>query len=493
LIKSKAIELIKTFSRDEMDDFDLFCRSPYFNSNKNIIKLYSQLKPSFGKFDSADLTEEFLYKKIFPGKDYNYGIMKNLMSDLNKLVEKFLIVNSSKVSEDYRFEGLMNLANIYDERGLDSSFKKMILGLKENLDNELIGINRYRMYAGLEQSIYFFYANRSDDKGLQEAVYNEMIYTLCEFFRKSSRNLWKIDISRGNMNTQYEKDFAEVFRKNINFEGIEESLKGIRKLDYENLIMNRMLINLVTEPEKKEVFYEIKEYLNSNIDKYTNSERFSIITKVLSYCAGAFNNGHKEFLKESVELKKLMMKKVKFKEDGLGPFNYSMFNQTVREFLHLGDTKGAEHFANNYLHWLDDDKKDYALHLSMASIEEAKQNYEKAIEHLTCIKKIDFPTKLVVRYVYLRLYYSMDHFESGFSLIASFRNLIPKSDEMDQSSKIHNLDTLKVFEKLYKIKCTPEKYSLYDVEKLINLINTKFLIGAPWLLQKAGELKKIIR
>lgn len=493
MIKSKTIELVKTFSRDELDDFDLFCRSPYFNSNKNIIKLYSQLKSSFDKFDSADLTEEFLYKKIFPGKDYNYGIMKNLMSDLNKLAEKFLIVNSSKINEDYRFEGMMTLANIYDERGLDSSFKRIITGLKENIDNELIGLNRYRMYSAIEESIYFFYANRSDNKGLQDAVYNEMIYNLCDFFRKFSRNLWKINNSIGNMNTQYEKDFAEIFRKNFNFDGLADAMKGINKADYDNLLMNKMLVMLITEPHNKDVYFELKEYLFSNIDRYTNSERFSIITKALSYCSKAFKMGHKEFVSESSQIKKLMMKKVRFKEDGLGPFNYSIYIQTVHEFLHLDDVKSAENFAKNYLHWLEDDKIEYTVNLSRAYIEEYKNNYEKALEYLTLLKKVSSDTKYDVRYIYLKVYYSMNHFESGFSLIAAVRNLIAKTSEKDKTSKQHQLDTLKAFEKLFKIKCTPEKYKKFDVEKLVDFIKGNHTLAAPWLLQKAGELKKVIR
>ena len=415
------------------------------------------------------------------------------MSELYKLAEKFLIVNSSKLNDDYRFEGFISLSRVYDDRFLDNSFKKLVSSLKEDLDNELIGFDRYHRYAMIEESIYYFNANRSNDKGLKDAVYNEMIYTICEFYRKFSRNLWKIDISIGNTNSQYEKDFAVLLNENINYDGIIKGLKGIKKQDYENLMLNNLMIKMVSEPENTKAFFEIKKLLFEIIDNYTNYERFSILSKVLSYCATAFRMGKKEFVKESVEMKSFMMKKVRFKEDGLGPLNFFVFIQTVREFLHLEDVKGAQKFTKNYIHLVEDEKIEIARNLALAYIDEEKGNYETAIEHLAILKPPDQPTKVTVRYIYLRLYYSMEHFESGFSLISAFKKFIKESNELDSYTKENHFNTLRVFEKLYKMKCNPEKYSMFDVDKVTEMIEKKYILGAPWLLQKAGELKTLIK
>lgn len=492
MLKSKAIELIKSFSIEELHDFSLFTRSPYFNTNKNIVKLYS-LIDTHAKLNSEGLNEEYLYSRIFPGKEYNYGIMKNLMSELFKLVEKFLIVNSSKENDDYRFEGLMSLARVYDDRFLDGNFKKLISRLKDDLDSELIGFDRYHRYSLIEESIYYFNANRSNNKGLQDAVYYEMLYTICEFYRKFSRNLWKIDINIGNLNSNYEKDFIAILRDNINFNGITEALEGIEKSDHDNVVMNTLLIKLLTEPDDTRSFYKLKEHLSKRIDDYTNYEKFSIITKVLSYCASAFRSGKKEFVEESLDIKKLMMKKVKFNEDGLGPLNYIVFIETVRAFLHVGKTGEAESFLKKYNNTLEDDKRAVAYNLSMAFIEEAKSNYDKAIALLADLRPPDQDSKLLVRMVYLRVYFSAGHLESGFSLINSTRNFVKDSLHMDKAYKENQLNTLKVFEKLMRIKSNPGKYSVFDINKILDHINNNFVLGAPWFITKANELKSVLK
>jgi hypothetical protein len=87
----------------------------------------------------------------------------------------------------------------------------------------------------------------------------------------------------------------------------------------------------------------------------------------------------------------------------------------------------------------------------------------------------------------------MGHYESGFSLISSFRNFIKEAVHLNEDYKKNQLKTLNVFEKLYKIKCTPEKYSAFDVDNMIKTIEKEFVLGAPWLLQKAGDLKSLVK
>lgn len=47
MIKNKAIEVISTFSEPELKLFYLFLESPYFNSNKSLIKLFGVIKKIF--------------------------------------------------------------------------------------------------------------------------------------------------------------------------------------------------------------------------------------------------------------------------------------------------------------------------------------------------------------------------------------------------------------------------------------------------------------
>ncbi|MEO6695478.1 MAG: hypothetical protein ABIY50_06725 [Ignavibacteria bacterium] len=90
--KSSLLEILRTFTPKELVKFEDFVNSPYFNKNKNVINLFIEVKKYVPEFKEIGLEKEKVWKKLFTDKEYNYGIMKNLIFDLNKLAEQFIII-----------------------------------------------------------------------------------------------------------------------------------------------------------------------------------------------------------------------------------------------------------------------------------------------------------------------------------------------------------------------------------------------------------------
>ena len=104
MIKNKAYQVITTFNTAEMKAFELFLLSPYYNSNKAVIKLFQLIRKHIQKAPIKPLLEEELFTRIYPAKKYNYGIMKNLLSDLFGQCEKFLAVHPLEEDQNIEFE-----------------------------------------------------------------------------------------------------------------------------------------------------------------------------------------------------------------------------------------------------------------------------------------------------------------------------------------------------------------------------------------------------
>src|SRR5260370_5344844 len=96
MLKSKFIDILKTFSPKEFKQFRDFIHSPFHNSNKNVIKLYEIIRKYTPKFDSSSIEKEKLFRKLYPGKKYNDTVMRILLSDLLRLGEEFLIQRRSR-------------------------------------------------------------------------------------------------------------------------------------------------------------------------------------------------------------------------------------------------------------------------------------------------------------------------------------------------------------------------------------------------------------
>lgn len=490
--KTKPVEIIFTLSPDELKDLDAFVRSPYFNTNKKLIKLYDVIRKKLDKIQAEKITEEQIFAEVFPGKEYNYAIVKNLTSALASVLEDFLVINAVRTKPINRVRNRVILMDEYDSRLLDHHFNKTIRRTKSELDEQLIDNNYYADYTMFEEGIYFFNSSRSDERALEDAIYNEVIYSLCDFYRKFSRSMWKIDISIGNLNSRYDKNFIALLDQHIAFEKLAEEMKGIDEKAHGYILLNTLLIKMLVKPEDVSSYYQMKKLLNDTIDRYENYERFSIFSKLVSYCSTMFRNGNAEFINEALYIRMLMMEKVKFNHEGLGPLNFHHFAETILMITVEQGAPTAEEVLNKYINIIGEDKRDISFNLSMAHIHEARGNNDEAIEHLVKIPHMDTDIKMWIKRLYIIIYYNTGQFETGLDSVNALKGFINTNKEMTEVLKKRYIDYAKIMEKMLKIKCSPEQYTAEDVENLHNEVNANSHIIRRMLLEKVSELKKIV-
>jgi hypothetical protein len=85
----KIIEILKTFSKQEIKSFERFLDSRYFNESEKIRKLYRLLVNHYPLFVSVRLNEENLSRELNPNLNFNKSTFKSLLSDLSTLSERF--------------------------------------------------------------------------------------------------------------------------------------------------------------------------------------------------------------------------------------------------------------------------------------------------------------------------------------------------------------------------------------------------------------------
>ena len=83
---------MKSFSKNEIIQFDEFLRSPFYNKKPNAVKFFETLKKHAPDYNGDEFGKENIWKRLYPGKKYNWGVLKNLIFDLTKLSEKFIEV-----------------------------------------------------------------------------------------------------------------------------------------------------------------------------------------------------------------------------------------------------------------------------------------------------------------------------------------------------------------------------------------------------------------
>ncbi len=90
LAKHNLIILLKSLSKYELKKLEEFLFSPYFKCSRAERHLFSTLMQFHPKYEAAVCTDDFLYACIHPGKAFNGGTMRDVISSLTAAIENML-------------------------------------------------------------------------------------------------------------------------------------------------------------------------------------------------------------------------------------------------------------------------------------------------------------------------------------------------------------------------------------------------------------------
>ena len=85
---TQFIKIIRTLNTDEKKKFRKFLHSPYFNTNKILVKLFDHLTRKYKGYTNID--ENKVFQFIYPGKKVNKKRIRDLSSEMLGLCERFL-------------------------------------------------------------------------------------------------------------------------------------------------------------------------------------------------------------------------------------------------------------------------------------------------------------------------------------------------------------------------------------------------------------------
>ena len=129
MLKSSVLKIIQSFSKEEIAEFNDFLNSPYHNKKSGVVKLYNEVKKYYPDFKDENLDKEKLWSKLYPGKKYSYGVMKNLIHDITKLCEEFIMQKEFLIN---KLDTNVNLAKALARRNLKELFDSKCSYIEKN-------------------------------------------------------------------------------------------------------------------------------------------------------------------------------------------------------------------------------------------------------------------------------------------------------------------------------------------------------------------------
>ncbi len=479
---SKLINVLRTFSKNEMKEFEKLVSSPYFNKGRNYLPFLAELKKFYPKFDDEKLNQEYIYFKLFPGKKYNKQIIWNMSSALLNMTEEFMIHNSLKKN---KFVKNYVLAEEYHEKKLSRYLAK----ITDEMDNKLNLAGIDSRYFMSKSQIEFLRKAHNFLEDTQHLIPKHIVkqgeFIILDFLRTISGVITDMDTNFFMFNARFDINLPYNFMQNLNLKEIINYAK-MKSFRYAWIMeMCYCSIMMILEQDSLKYFTELKILFKEHFNKLTRDEKNVWLTVLSNYCASE-SRKNDYFLKELFEINKLTIKEGVLLENTY--FYKIKFMQILRNALAINETQWARNFIEKFVPKLKPSYQKSMRALSLAYLSFNLKNFEEVLENLKNVKFIDSRDKLHVRNLYIRTYYELNEIEAVISQIDSTKHFLNKSALYTHKTKSNYFKSLNLLNRLINAKYNN---NINEIELILNTVEEdKGLILGSWLKEKIGELKK---
>jgi hypothetical protein len=481
--KSKIVNVLKTFSEDEMKRFSDFISSPYFNSNQSPVRLFNALKKYYPDFDSSGVTKETLYKKLFEGEKYNDQVMRNLSSQLLKLSKEFLSYEAYKNEPDTKE---LNLLNELKNRSIDSIFNSDFKAFKGKLEKEKIDFSLFQKLAKLEEIYTSFHLQRDKQSHIYESLSRTGEYLLFYSLIRLSDIYINLRINQDALNADIGNDIVIEYIRNLD---LKKLINFIEDKDYKNsgvikLFYSRMLA--VLNPGDNEKYIQFKNLLFSSVDKLTFYEAQQLLGSLEFIATYRINRGERGFYKDLFELYEFQLKNNFYMEHTKKRVRVLNFRNTVLVAVRVGEIDWAENYVKKFKNFLYEENKemaDYALGL----IHFERGEFEKTIQSLQHVKTDYSQLKVDIKYLLVKAFFEVGYDESVISQLNSFRHLVTTHKQITDITREKGTNFINLMNLLLKAKYEPDKERILEIKHKLSALN--FTADKLWIEKKLLDIE----
>ena len=479
MLKSNLIEAMKTLSPKEMKEFGEFVSSPFFNKNKNVIRLFEIIKKYYPELESEKLSKENVYGKLFPGEAYKDSSIRLLMFYLYELVEKFLAyIKYTKSEVDYK----INLLNEFNDRNLLKDFDKMYDEVKEQIDSSITRDEKFYLDNFNLAGIYFNYLTKVHSEKYDKYMTKDNIETQFHYLTYN----YLITVLKSYaavLNTQHllKSEFKIELFENVlkNFDPAlfaEAPLVGI----YYQVIM------MILKPEDEKHYYDLKKLVLENEEIIGLSTLSDLFINLENYGTRRVRGGDNDFMKENYDIYKLELEKGVYKSGGY--MSTAFYRSIVSVGCRLKDFDWLMDFINRYKDEIKPELQDSIYNFCRATIEMELRNFERSLEYLSKVKTDEVYLKMDVRMLQCRIYYELNWDDSLNSLLDAFRRTLANNKLLPEFRKVLFANFLKFLGKLNNIRHKADELDLEILRK--NVVTEDSFMNKVWILEKIDELEK---
>ncbi|MFK7808514.1 MAG: hypothetical protein AB8F74_11985 [Saprospiraceae bacterium] len=475
MFNSKSIQYLHRFSSKDLQAFQLFVASPYFNKHQNTIALFHYLQ-KLKKWNEETLGKAIVFKAIFPDKKYDPQLLSNLNSYLLKLIRQFLI---QRKLESNSTERQLTLMESCFDNGQQNLFELTAGRLQKTLASDPIQDSIYHLqqnrFYELLDDFDLSYGNRSSGEHLEKALANFDIYVISKKLKMTCQVLARNQVTAQQYALSLIPEILQFIEKKRNhFQTIPS-------------VWVYYLIYKMISQNAADYFNQLKEILPSQIQHFHHQEGHDLYTHLVNYCIRQINSGKAAFKREAFELYKQMLEYGLLYNNGiLAQWNYT--NITSLGCL-LKEYDWVKKFIHQQKEKLSKEQKDNTFHFNLASFYYSQKDFDQALLHVREVIFTEVHYDLLTRILRVKIYFDQRDWSALEYELEKFRIFLLRNKKITdrrRKSALNLLRFAKLLMRLFQSKPISPKLE-YKKERTTlkkSILENENVLNKDWLLQQ---------
>lgn len=427
MYKSKLIEVFSSLSKTEKNRLYKFVHSPYHNKHEEVHRLLNYLMQQ----ESYRLKDAF--EATFPQKTFSAQKIRNTMSYLQKLIDKFLVYEDLEQRDTWRNKALLSVYRTKNlEKCFKSSFKYSELLLKKTQYKDT---DYYYLDYELQQEQFLFAQEkrRLEAKNVQEVLDSFDIYYMANKLKYCVTALTHQNV----FSTTYELRMVEPILAQIEQENW---------LEIPSIAVYYYSYKALTDFNNIDACLQLKTTFlkHNNLFKISELKDFYLIT--ISFFIKHLNLGREEFTADIFDLYKAGLIDGVFVGNGeLSRFTYK---NIVAAGLKYGDYEWVRQFIDDYAPYINIKHRESYTNYNKAKLYYITQKYQKAMNLFSVLSKTDRELMMDSKVTLLKIYYELNEFDALESLLESFKAYVKRNNDVSDYLKQSYLNLIRYIQKL---------------------------------------------
>jgi len=482
-----SIQLLKKFTKKELEGLAYFVENKYFNTDKDLTGLLKNLKKYAINKDKFSSGIQFkVYKDVFGGistgqkeldkkqKDY----LTNKLNALLRLAEQFLMIDALKEKEQYKFDLLYpklidkKQIRLYN-RHLNRDTKRLEAEKKQGVDYHT------RQYKLQEIKLQYFFR-----EGLitEENNFDELQYHLDIYYLLDKLNHYLVQVTiQSNLTDNASFDFSS-------FESIKPLL-NLPQYSSHPLIQLYLLNIELVEKRDAAIFQKVLKNLNEQNEYIPHNYLKIFYSNLSNYCAIQITSGRVEYHNNAFEVYQVMHNNDLLLNNEF--IDLKLLKNVITTSCIVKDFEWATKILEIYKMFIHESIRESAYNYNMGLIAFNQKKYAEAHSYFANVEKIDLTHEINVRVLLLKCIFEKEEYfnEATFQSILSTKVYFKRNSNLKDFEKKGYINFVTVLIELYKYKLKESNKSITDIKAKLDTMS--YIKDQIWLSEKIIVLKEI--